>query len=184
MNEMFSDDHEKEKIKPGYKPTLQTSVAIKKDKENGMESRTVTQTILVEDSHPVQSSFQFNEEAIFDKNCDKHVKSCPVCKHTFIDIDPDFSNCDQNTEITKHINDCLDSKNAQVAKKESNEGFPCQICGKDLSKYNTAQRQQHVNRCCDYLDEQKHKDKEDFINITCFICGKKFKTTKVDYSLT
>ncbi|XP_046853847.1 structure-specific endonuclease subunit SLX4-like [Xenia sp. Carnegie-2017] len=83
MNEMFSDDHEKEKIKPGYKPTLQISVAIKKGKENGMESRTVTQTILVKDSHPVQSSFQFNEEeGIFDKNCDKHVKSCPPLEHS------------------------------------------------------------------------------------------------------
>ena len=101
-----------------------------------------------------------------------NLKSCPVCKYDFTCLDSDFSNLDSDREINEHINRCLDG---QTVTKIPSPREHCQICGKDITKYNTAQRQQHINRCCDKVEQTKPEE----TSLSCPICGKPFKTTKV-----
>ena len=104
------------------------------------------------------------------------LKSCPVCEYDFTSLDSDFSNLDSNAEINEHINKCLDGRNET---KTSNPKEHCQICGKDISKYNTVQCQQHMNRCCDKQEQTQPKPKSEETSFLCPICGKPFKTAKV-----
>ena len=101
------------------------------------------------------------------------IKCCPVCKYDFTGVDSDFSSVSSDAKINDHINKCLDSKKSEM--KRSSPCEVCQLCGKDISKYNTVRRQQHINRCCDKLE----KTKPQVTSISCPICGKSFKTTKV-----
>ena len=105
------------------------------------------------------------------------IKSCPVCKCDFRSLDSDFKNFNSDTEINEHINKCLD--NAKTDSKISNPCEYCQLCGKDISKFSTVRRQQHMNRCCDNLEKTQPKPKKVVSSILCPICGKPFKTTKV-----
>mgnify|MGYP002803811734 CR=1 FL=1 len=103
------------------------------------------------------------------------LKSCPVCEYEFTSLDSDFSNLDPNAEINEHINKCLDG---QSETKTSNPKEHCQLCGKDISKYNTVQCQQHMNRCCDKQEQTQPKPKSEETSFLCPICGKPFKTAK------
>lgn len=101
------------------------------------------------------------------------VKCCPVCEYDFANVDSDFSNASSDADINDHINKCLDSKKSEM--KSPSPCEVCQLCGKDISKYNTVRRQQHINRCCD----KSEKTKPQVTSFSCPICGKSFKTTKV-----
>ncbi len=105
------------------------------------------------------------------------IKCCPVCKYDFTSLDSDFSNLDSDAEINEHINKCLDSERTET--KSSNPNEHCQLCGKDISKYNTVQRQQHINRCCDELEKPQPKTIPEVTSLLCPICGKPFKTSRV-----
>lgn len=183
-------------VKPSIKKkrlNLRTKAASSKAGSTDSEQRIQTdkETDLSEDSNEIQTTISVksnlhdehldgtsdcNDEGTALKAIDKissNIKCCPVCKYDFTSMYSDFSNLSSDSEINDHINKCLDSEKAQT--KPSSPCEVCQICGKDLSKYNTVRRQQHINRCCD----ESEKTKPEVTSICCPICGKPFKTTKV-----
>lgn len=110
---------------------------------------------------------------------DEHtdVKCCPVCKIDVLMLESD-------TELNMHINNCLDnSKNDFISSTEtSTSAFQkefcfCEICKRDISTYNTVQRQQHYNRCCDNMEETRNEAAQKLLS--CLVCGKICKTSKV-----
>lgn len=51
--------------------------------------------------------------------------------------------------------------------------YRCSICGKDISNYNEARRQQHMNRCCDQSEVQtKSTNQNQSINILFLVIEK------------
>lgn len=108
------------------------------------------------------------------------LKCCPVCEFDFSNFDDDFKNLDREVEINMHINKCLDG--VKTRQKTSSEH--CQLCGKDMSHYNTLQRQQHINRCCDKIEKTQPKPKiAKGTSISCPLCGKACKTTRVSHKI-
>ena len=65
--------------------------------------------------------------------------------------------------------------------------FFCQICQKELTRYSTAQREQHLNRCCDKVEEAQEEDagragrEVEQSGHTCVLCKKRLKTEQVRY---
>ena len=62
--------------------------------------------------------------------------------------------------------------------------FLCQICQKDLTKLNDVRRQQHVNRCCDYVSSSTasgstEQGESSETGSLCVVCKKKFSDEKV-----
>ena len=62
--------------------------------------------------------------------------------------------------------------------------FFCQICQKELTRYSTTQREQHINRCCDKVEEAQEEDgraggEMDKSGLICVLCKKTLKTEKV-----
>lgn len=60
----------------------------------------------------------------------------------------------------------------------------CQICQKELTRYSTAQREQHINRCCDKVEEAQEEDGKASREVKhsghiCVLCKKTLKTEKV-----
>ena len=169
-------------VKPSIKKkrlNLRTKIASSKVETTDSEQRIQTdkESDLSEDNErQTTKSSDCNDEGNALKAIGKissNIKCCPVCKYDFTSMYSDFSNLSSDSEVNDHINKCLDSEKAQT--KPSSPCEVCQICGKDLSKYNTVRRQQHINRCCD----ESEKTKPEVNSICCPICGKPFKTTKV-----
>ena len=65
--------------------------------------------------------------------------------------------------------------------------FFCQICQKELTRYSTAQHEQHLNRCCDKVEEAQEEDvgtagrEVEQSGHTCVLCKKRLKTEQVRY---
>ena len=62
--------------------------------------------------------------------------------------------------------------------------FFCQICQKELTRYSTAQREQHINRCCDKVEEAQEEDGRPGGEVEksghiCVLCKKTLKTDRV-----
>lgn len=58
--------------------------------------------------------------------------------------------------------------------------YVCELCGKDLTKFNSARRQQHANRCCDQSDCMKDRDQERKPEkVTCPLCSQLFRQERV-----
>lgn len=64
------------------------------------------------------------------------------------------------------------------------EFFFCHICQKELTRFSASRRQQHINRCCDTVEQQQWNDaavnEQDALSaFSCLLCEKRFKTEKV-----
>ena len=124
-----------------------------------------------EDTKDHESSLKCLEH---DEHTD--VQCCPVCKDN-------VSMLESDAELNMHINNCLDnSKSDSISLTETStsdfqrEFCFCEICKRDISTYNTVQRQQHYNRCCDNMEETQNVAQK---QLSCLVCGKICKTLKV-----
>lgn len=128
-------------------------------------------------------TFDGNDEESDLKCTRKHeltdIQCCPVCRS-------DVSLFESDIELNKHVNNCLDNLNVDStsSRKTSTtsdykEVYFCQICGKDMNRYSTIQRQQHLNRCCDNTEQAQNQATTSPKQLACLICGKIIKTFKV-----
>ncbi|KAM6320262.1 structure-specific endonuclease subunit SLX4 [Podargus strigoides] len=69
-----------------------------------------------------------------------------------------------------------ETKEQALASLEDAGLFFCQICQKDLSAMNARQREQHVNRCLDKMEEAQMSSSSKPLVPECPICGKQFQT--------
>lgn len=93
-------------------------------------------------------------------NDNQVTRQCFVCEKSLPNVSVQ--------EFEQHVNDCLD--NTDTAPAHSTIAAPvtiaaaddadapqltlCQLCHKDLSAMTVALRAQHINRCCDSLEQQ------------------------------
>lgn len=58
--------------------------------------------------------------------------------------------------------------------------FFCHICQKDLTRFSESNREKHINRCCDNLEEEEKTLREAEQPVfLCLLCEKSLKTEKV-----
>ena len=112
---------------------------------------------------------------------------------------PDCSGSNSNVGLTSHGGDDGEKDTEEMAGIESlsphhaeeglGELFFCQICQKDLTRFSETMRQQHINRCCDKLEEESSASaaatKElESPTFSCLLCEKSFKSENVRLLVT
>ena len=111
---------------------------------------------------------------------------CPVCRKAVRG---------DEAAVAAHVNSCIDRLGSLTSEQQV-DVERCQICEKDISKYNPTQKAQHLNRCCDKAASssdsrpataRSESDTSDFVPTaannekSCPACKKVFKSKKVSF---